>query len=132
MMSETQRAALMAAECAFRRYTHHHITKNDGEKAKANYALADMMAAALAEPEPAEEPVGVVESNSVGSGGFHVRKSAGTPHVPVGTQLYTRQQRRDPLTDEQIESIYRSSLEMVSMMTFARAIEAEHGIGATP
>ena len=51
-MTETQRAALMAAEGAFRRYTHHHITKNDGEKAKANYALADMMAAALAEPEP--------------------------------------------------------------------------------
>jgi len=37
-MTETQRKALMAAEAAFRRYTHHHIAKGDGEKAEAKFA----------------------------------------------------------------------------------------------
>ena len=95
-MTETQRAALMAAECAFRRYTHHHITKNDGEKAKANYALADMMAAALAEPEPADTPTGWLYTSAKSLRKKYIAHRAGLPEAlldldPVA--LYSRPQR---------------------------------------
>ena len=96
MMTETQRAALMAAEGAFRRYTHHHITKNDGEKAKANYALADMMAAALSEPEPADTPTGWLYTSAKSLRKKYIAHRAGLPEAlldldPVA--LYSRPQR---------------------------------------
>lgn len=106
-MTETQRAALMAAEGAFRRYTHHHITKNDGEKAKANYALADMMAAALAEPEPAEVPFAYLPVNlpDVFTHNAGCTLWAGNPQNKTLSAdnsmiaVYTRPQSREPLTD---------------------------------
>jgi hypothetical protein len=124
MMSGTQRAALMAAEGAFRRYTHHHITKNDGEKAKANYALADMMAAALAEPEPQ------CKWPTCHSEEYQQQLADDVARDLIGPQ------RREPPTDEQIDTehdklfpapIIPGAREAVRK--FARAI---HGIGAKP
>lgn len=119
MMTETQRAALMAAEGAFRRYTHHHITKNDGEKAKANYALADMMAAALAEPEPAEVPFAYLPVNlpDVFTHNAGCTLWAGNPQNKTLSAdnsmiaVYTRPQRREPLTDEQIMLGWQAELQ---------------------
>lgn len=52
-MNHTQRAALLAAEEAFRLYSDHHAMKGDETKARANMALAGQMSTALAEPEQA-------------------------------------------------------------------------------
>ena len=73
---------------------------------------------------PAQEPVGEVlnERGEVDWISF----------VPtVGTPLYTRPQAREPLTDEQLESIW-AEFGLVMQPTrkaIARAIEAAHGIG---
>ena len=143
-MTETQRAALMAAEGAFRRYTHHHITKNDGEKAKANYALADMMAAALAEPGPADEPFAYLPVNlpDVFTHNAGCTLWAGNPQNKTLSAdnsmiaVYTRPQSREPLTDEQVDYIYNEHRgdggPTAICEQFARAIEAAHGIGAKP
>jgi len=95
-MTETQRKALMAAEAAFRRYTHHHIAKGDGEKAEANFALADQMAAALSEPEPADTPTGWLYTSVRSLRKKYIAHRAGLPEAlldldPVA--LYSRPQR---------------------------------------
>ena len=48
---------------------------------------------------------------------------------PIGAQLYTRPQPRQPLTDEEITEItFKLLNEGASMHDFARAIERAHGI----
>jgi hypothetical protein len=59
-MTETQRAAMQAAEDAFRRESDYYAMIGKETKARASMALAGQMAAALAEPEPADSSASLV------------------------------------------------------------------------
>lgn len=151
-MNHTQRAALLAAEEAFRLYSRHHATKGDETKARANMALAGQMSAALAEPEPADEPVGAqCKFDSEKSWGnctieHHAMVQKAKHEWPdYQTRLvYARPQRREPLTDVEKAAIFRRYAGVndhdVSYLRCYRAgfdhivseIEAAHGIGAQP
>ena len=77
---------------------------------------------ALAEPQ--QEPVAWMSDHAVG---FKKSEFGATPTVP----LYTSPPARKPLTDAQIETVWRSvqaSDFHDCVKPFARAIEAAHGI----
>lgn len=104
MMTETQRAALMAAEDAFRRESDYCAMIGKETKARANMALAGQMAAALAEPEPAEEPFAYLQVNlpDVFMHNAGCTLWAGNPQNKTlfadnsMIAVYTRPQRREP------------------------------------
>lgn len=137
MMTETQRAALMAAEDAFRRESDYYAITGKETKARENMALAGKMAAALAEPGTADTPTGWLYTSAKSLRKKYIAHRDGLPDAlrelePI--PLYTRPQRREPLTDERIHNLDPLPHVMFDAhrIEFARAIEAAHGIGAKP
>ena len=81
---------------------------------------------ALAQPQ--QEPVAWMSDRAVG---FRKSEFGATPTVP----LYTSPPTRKPLTDEQIETVWRSVQANDfhdCVKPFARAIEAKHNIKENP
>ncbi len=96
MMTETQRAALMAAEDAFRRESDYYAMIGKETKARASMALAGQMSAALAEPGPADTPTGWLYTSVRSLRKKYIAHRAGLPEAlldldPVA--LYSRPQR---------------------------------------
>jgi len=84
-------------------------------------------------PQPAQqEPVAWMYEDMMGLVGVRVQKEKPIVARPV-TPLYTSPPaQRKPLTDEQMWSLWNSqgddAMEQTAAITFARAIEAAHGI----
>ena len=96
MMTETQRAAMQAAKAKFLHYAEVHAAKGGHEKAAVNTEMADMMDAALSEPEPADTPTGWLYTSAKSLRKKYIAHRAGLPEAlldldPVA--LYSRPQR---------------------------------------
>lgn len=140
-MTETQRAAMHAAHNALKTAQNAITFDDDGLWGQYKVAL-DSITAALAEPEPADEPFAYLPVNlpDVFTHNAGCTLWAGNPQNKTLSAdnsmiaVYTRPQRREPLKDERIHNLDPLPHVMFDAhrIEFARAIEAAHGIGANP
>ena len=94
-----------------------------------NYELRMENAQLKAQPkEPEQEPVAWMNDNT--PSGIFARHIDGARNFGCTIPLYTTPPQRKPLTDEQIAKIASTPAAVVGsyVHTFARAIEAAHGI----
>lgn len=140
-MTETQRAAMQAAEDAFRRESDYYAMTGKETKARENIALAGKMAAALAEPEPADEQIGWLYTSATSLRKKYIGHRDDLPDALRDLDpmpVYARPQRREPLTDEQRKELWRLSDfrgnggQADRFDAGIRAAELVHGIGAKP
>ena len=132
MMTETQRAAMQAAHDALAKIKCDSLYEQDCTICSAEETLR----AALAEPEPAEKPAGYWDGKFYdgGSALYEAPQKSLFGIKYTNIPLYTRPQRRDPLTDDQIMQLAATPCAVPGSYahTLARAIESAHGIGAKP
>ncbi len=140
-MTETQRAAMHAAHNALKTAQNAITFDDDGLWGQYKVAL-DSITAALAEPEPADEPFAYLPVNlpDVFTHNAGCTLWAGNPQNKTLSAdnsmiaVYTRPQRREPLKDERIHNLDPLPHVMFDAhrIEFARAIESAHGIGEKP
>ncbi len=97
--------------------------------ARGRLRVMAALSAALEQPRVEQSSVvGVIGwKNHLPNSGTVVHWTALMP--PLGTKLYTHPQPpRQPLTDDEINTIWRNSTHM-TIVEVVRAIEAAHGIG---
>ena len=82
---------------------------------------------AIAEAEKTE-PVAHFGSAYVNENGVHVTTVLGPVAIPQDAKLYTSPPQRQPLTDEQIMWLWSLYSPLKGIASFARSIEAAHGI----
>lgn len=158
-MTETQRAAMQAAEDAFRRESDYYAMTGKETKARENIALAGKMAAALAEPEPADEQIGWLYTSATSLRKKYIGHRDDLPDALRDLDpmpVYARPQRREPLTDaEWLDYVLRHGTKtdvhiatyegiatvgpmgkVIRLQTDAnnlrKLVEKAHGIGAKP
>jgi hypothetical protein len=113
--------------------------KLQGRALERNEMLDDaskLISQAIAEAEKQEqgEPVGEVilyTGEGFPCAPFHKVKWSDGMMPPIGTKFYTKPQQLKPLTDEQIDFVYKTANPFVpreNVIQIARAIEAAHGI----
>ncbi len=154
MMTETQRAAMQAAHDAIAIAQNNlapsresAIAFDDGDLWDQYQRAMDGITAALAEPGPADEPFAYLlaggmwgdelqdwEIDPVQSSCNKINEAAYADGKELKLPLYTRPQRREPLTDERIHNLDPLPHVMFDAhrIEFARAIESAHGIGEKP
>ena len=99
--------------------------KSDVTRAKFEQLMEDAIKEALAQPE--QEPVAWMNDST--PSGIFARHMEGAKNFGCTIPLYTTQPQRKPLTDEEIGAILEGvNAYGTRLYTFARAIEAAHGI----
>ena len=134
--TEALKLALEVLENMLNQYYADTTTRNDLEMAdNAITAIRE----ALEQPAQQQEPVAVVKALPMGHNQTDMHY-AECQHLPVGTLLYTSPPASKPLTDEEIwDEVKAADLDWQTgwsldedaanrYITFARAIEAAHGI----
>ena len=134
--TEALKLALEVLENMLNQYYADTTTRNDLEMAdNAITAIRE----ALEQPAQQQEPVAVVKALPMGQNQTDMHY-AECQHLPVGTLLYTSPPASKPLTDEEIwDEVKAADLDWQTgwsldedasnrYITFARAIEAAHGI----
>ena len=157
MMTATQRAAMQAAEDAFRRESDYYAMTGKETKARENMALAGKMAAALAEPEPADEQIGWLYTSATSLRKKYIGHRDDLPDALRDLDpmpVYARPQRREPLTDDEwlnyllthadnsvlhVAADKNNSIRMdgkwylrADANNLRKLVEKVHGIGAKP
>jgi hypothetical protein len=89
--------------------------------------LYDEIETYLAKPQVEQEPVGYVTLD----GEFVATSPTVQKHgLDCGKGLYTSPQAREQISEDDIRALWKYSTEFFDGLTFARAIEAHHGIKA--
>jgi hypothetical protein len=94
------------------------------------YGLEVLEVIAALKTQPEQEPVAWrYLEDPFGANEYLITDDPETAKGPGWTPLYTHPPQRKPLTEEEIEYLAPVSFTWRDMVTFARMVEGEHGIG---